>query len=235
MQCREFKAKPASERKTIVETSRLCFNCLGNHTVARCQSTKGCFTCKARHHTLLHDAYANPKSEEVSTLSAMQPREDGRAILLATARIIVSDRYGNPHTTRALIDQGSEVSIISEALAQRLRLPRTRSAVSIIGIGGAPTGTTHGKVKLMVSSEATGAELSVIAFILPQLSTYRSTTTRRCATWPHIQGLTLADPHYLDDAPIEVLLGAEVCSLILEEDLRKSGPDAPVAQKTILG
>ncbi|CAL1671865.1 unnamed protein product [Lasius platythorax] len=36
MACAQFKAKSASERRSIVETSRLCFNCLENHPVAKC-------------------------------------------------------------------------------------------------------------------------------------------------------------------------------------------------------
>ncbi|KMQ84171.1 hypothetical protein RF55_18256, partial [Lasius niger] len=235
MLCREFKAKPASERKSIVETNRLCFNCLGNHPVAKCQSLKNCFTCKSRHHTPLHDAYDATKSAEVSTLSAVREREDQKAILLATARVAVADRYGNPHSIRALIDQGSEVSIISEALVQRLRLPRTQSAVSIIGIGGARSGSTRGKVKLALTSKATGAEFSAVAFILPRLSSYQGTKTTRSTAWPHIKGLTLADPHYLEDDPVDVLFGAEVYSIILEDGLRKGGPQAPIAQKTIFG
>ncbi|KMQ81689.1 hypothetical protein RF55_25544 [Lasius niger] len=42
MACAQFKAKSASERRSIVETSRLCYNCLGNYPVAKCQSTRNC-------------------------------------------------------------------------------------------------------------------------------------------------------------------------------------------------
>ncbi|XP_071578899.1 uncharacterized protein [Temnothorax nylanderi] len=35
--------------------------------------------------------------------------------------------------------------------------------------------------------------------------------------------------------PVELLLGAEVCSTILEDGIRKGGPDAPIAQKTAFG
>ncbi|XP_011862847.1 PREDICTED: uncharacterized protein LOC105559283, partial [Vollenhovia emeryi] len=53
--------------------------------------------------------------------------------------------------------------------------------------------------------------------------------------WPHVQGLALADPQYLDNDPIELLLGAEVCSTILQEGLRRGGPQSPIAQKTVFG
>jgi hypothetical protein len=124
MQCAAFKAKSALERKSCIETNKLCYNCLGNHPVARCQSTRNCFTCKARHHTMLHDAYTQSRASEVSTLSATQRAGERKAILLATARVTVADRFENTHHTRALIDQGSEVSIVSETLVQQLRLQR---------------------------------------------------------------------------------------------------------------
>lgn len=82
MQCTEFKAKPASARKSFVEASRLCFNCLGNHFLTKCQSIKTCFSCEARHYTLLHDAYFSA-STEMSSLSAVRPTSDRKAVLLA--------------------------------------------------------------------------------------------------------------------------------------------------------
>ena len=64
-------------------------------------------------------------SDEITALLIAQSDIHGRmAILLTTARITVDDRHGDPHPVRVLIDQGSEVSLISEALIQRLRLPR---------------------------------------------------------------------------------------------------------------
>nr|XP_012232071.1 PREDICTED: uncharacterized protein LOC105677796 [Linepithema humile] len=234
MQCSGFKAKSASDRKSFVEANKLCYNCLGNHPVARCQSTKNCFTCKARHHTMLHDAHASPKPAKVTALSATREKNDGKAILLATARVLVADRHGDTHEVRVLIDQGSEVSIISEALAQRLRLLRSRSKISVVGVGGAQSGSTRGRVTLELTSRVTGAKLSVMAFVLPRLSLYRGSTRESPGVWRHVQGLPLADPQYYTSDPIELLLGAEVCSVIFEDGLRKGGPQAPIAQRTTL-
>ncbi|XP_072766649.1 uncharacterized protein [Anoplolepis gracilipes] len=116
MQCSDFKAKSADERKSLVESHRLCFNCLGNHFIAKCQSTKTCLMCRARHHTMLHNAYTALSNNEVNALSAVHESKDCKAILLATARVLVADRHGHSHAARALIDQGSEIFIVSEAL-----------------------------------------------------------------------------------------------------------------------
>lgn len=63
----------------------------------------------------------------------------GRAVLLATARVLIKDQHDRLHTVRALIDPGFETSIVAEALAQRLRLPRASAAVAIFGVGGQRT------------------------------------------------------------------------------------------------
>ncbi|XP_029167146.1 uncharacterized protein LOC114937725 [Nylanderia fulva] len=213
MTCKEFKAKTAVERKTFVEINRLCFNCLGNHFLSRCQSKKNCLTCNARHHTMLHGASTSPPSAEATslatTLATSRQFESHKAVLLATACVKVADRYGSPHEVRVLIDQCSEVSIISEALAQRLRLPRASTDLSIFGIGGTRSGSARGKVTLDITSDVTNAELRVVSFVLPRISLQQGTAQRENCSWPHIQGLRLADPRYLDDDPAELLLGAE--------------------------
>ncbi|XP_029156084.1 uncharacterized protein LOC114928878 [Nylanderia fulva] len=186
---------------------RLCFNCLGNHYLTKCQSKKNCYTCKARHHTSLHDAYntVTAHTPEATSLAALHKAKEQKAVLLATARVNIADRHGAPHDVRALIDQGSKVSIVSEALVQRLNLPRSRTDMAIFGIGGARPGSTRGS------------------------------TSSTLQDWSHIRGLQLADPQFHKNDPAELLLGAEACSLILEEGLRKGGPQMPIAQKISLG
>ncbi|XP_077263062.1 uncharacterized protein LOC143897944 [Temnothorax americanus] len=160
MGCSEFRAKTPSERKSIVESKNLCSNCLGNHPIAKCPSTKTCIICNAKHHSLLHDGTSKPVVAEASTLTAVQHGDDRKAILLATARLSITDRHGNQQPVRALIDQGSEVSLISEALAQRLKLQRSKSTFTIFGIGGTRSGQARGKVTLQLTSKAQACDRS---------------------------------------------------------------------------
>ncbi|XP_024868045.1 uncharacterized protein LOC112452177 [Temnothorax curvispinosus] len=232
MGCSEFRAKTPSERKSIVESKNLCSNCLGNHPIAKCPSTKTCIICNAKHHSLLHDGTSKPAVAEASTLTAVQHGDDRKAILLATARLSITDRHGNQQPVRALIDQGSEVSLISEALAQRLKLQRSKSTFAIFGIGGTRSGQARGKVTLQLTSKMTGATVTAVAVVLPHLSLYHGTGLRQIDAWPHLLNLQLADPQFSATDPVELLLGAEVCSVILEEGLRKGDPEAPIAQHT---
>ncbi|XP_036142860.1 uncharacterized protein LOC118645588 [Monomorium pharaonis] len=236
MSCSEFRAKTPSERLAITATHKLCTNCLGNYALAKCPSTKTCILCNAKHHSLLHGAPATtpPAMSGATSLAATRRDEDHRAILLATARLKVNDIHGLPHDVRALIDQGSEVSIISEALAQRLRLRRTKTAFTIFGVGPSSS-HARGKVTLQLMSAVTGAKVSAVAVVLPRLSLYRDKTDRRSTSWPHLRGLPLADPEFMANDPVELLLGAEVYSNILEDGLCRGSPSAPIAQCTVLG
>ncbi|XP_050463467.1 uncharacterized protein LOC126857789 [Cataglyphis hispanica] len=233
MFCDAYKAKPAAERRQHVEKHQLCFNCLGKHKVSDCSSKKTCSICDARHHSTLHDAC---KTTEVakSSLSANRASKATLAVLLATARVRVADKFGVFHTARALIDQGSEVSIVAESLVQRLQLSRTPASTDIVGVGGQLTGS-RGRVELALTPLRDGPPLRVSALILRQLTLYTGGIRVSRNTWPHINGIELADPDFFADDSVELLLGADVCATILQPGLRRGGRRQPVAQRTTLG
>lgn len=93
MLCDAYKRKTASDRKQHIETNNLCTNCLGRHKVEDCNSKKNCTACGNRHHTPLHNAF---RENEIATTTnvAQQPAKNHSAVLLATARVRVVDRFG---------------------------------------------------------------------------------------------------------------------------------------------
>ncbi|XP_071581043.1 uncharacterized protein [Temnothorax nylanderi] len=234
MFCDDYKKKTAGERKQYVEDNGLCLNCLGKHKVNDCAVKKNCYACGARHHSSLHDACRELVAARTSHVANESPVKPV-AVLLATARVRVADRCGGWHTVRALIDQGSESSMISERLAQQLRLPRLPVAVSVFGVGGQKSGVARGRVSMTLSSRNDGHSFTISALVLPRLTVYTGGIETKTTSWPHLRGLELADPDYCSSDPIEVLLGADIYASILSEGLRKGGPREPVAQKTALG
>ncbi|XP_071577990.1 uncharacterized protein [Temnothorax nylanderi] len=151
---------------------------------------------------------------------------------LATARIRVRDRFGVEHIARALVDQGTESSLVSESLVQRLKLLRSPTSVAVFGVGGKRTGRARGRVALDISPRDGGPSILVLALILPRLTFYGGGVS---ATWPHLHGLELADPDFSASDPVEMLLGADVFAAILQPGLLKDEPLEPVAQQTTLG
>ncbi|GAB1860679.1 Gag-pol polyprotein [Camponotus japonicus] len=234
MFCDGYKAKTAAEKKQLVETANLCLNCLGKHKVSECASKKACSACGERHHTTLHDACTASAILKTSHTTRNSPNVP-IAVLLATARVRITDRYGVTHVARALVDHGSESSLISEALVQRLRLARTPTSVAVFGVGGKQTGYARGRVALNLSSLGGGPTVRVSVLVFPRLTVYDGGIKADSNAWKYLDGLDLADPDFLTADPVDILLGADVYAAILQEGVRKGEPHQPVAQKTSLG
>ncbi|XP_029158967.1 uncharacterized protein LOC114931164 [Nylanderia fulva] len=240
MQCDEYRRKTAQERKSFIEDKKLCLNCLGKHAVTACTGKRTCTACGSKHHTTLHDAYStaagvsttNDVSAKTVAHTSHSTKASNQAVLLATARTLVDDVHGEHQAVRALIDPASEVSIVTEAVAQRLRLPRLPFAVTIYGVGGQRTGKAKGKVMITVRSRTSNFSLEVKALILPQLTARASRVDAETITWPHLQGIRLADSTFLEGDPIELLLGADVYASIMKQGMRKGAPSQPLAQQT---
>lgn len=187
-------------------------------------SKKSCTVCDERH-TLLHDAFRETKNEnsDATTSHIAQNRLEKRVtILLATAR--------------ALVDQGSETSFVSEALDhQRLRLPRKQASVTVIGVGGSKSGVAKGRITMKIMPHFNNSALTITALVLPRLTAYSGGSNVSAQAWTHVRNLELADPEFLSADSIDILLEADVFSAILASGVKKGGPQEPVAQKTSLG
>ncbi|XP_011859874.1 PREDICTED: uncharacterized protein LOC105557286 [Vollenhovia emeryi] len=69
--CAKFRDLPPHDRHKVTVNKRLCFNCLGRHSVRSCKSQRGCKTCSGRHHTMLHDAHPAASTTQKSSGSEL--------------------------------------------------------------------------------------------------------------------------------------------------------------------
>ena len=232
--CPTYQAKTPAEKQATTEALHLCVNCLGKHQLDACQSTKKCRICDKKHHTSLHDVQLSlePSTVHHATLRGFHTAR----VILSTARVKLLNSSRPAVLVRALIDPASEVSIISESLVQRLALSRKGARIPLLGVGGARSRCTRGYTTITVASHCNQeCRHEVSALILPELSGYVPQKFPEERTWHHLQGLSLADPWYQRNDPVELLLGADVYNEILRCGVRLGGPNAPVAQETCLG
>ena len=249
LRCPDFQSKSIEERRQFVKDKSLCFNCLGNHRVANCRSTKTCQKCNAQHHTLLHEESVT--SSHLATVAVpssfaddhdirchfLPPLHSSSQILLPTVLVRLQRADGTYYTARALLDSGSQKSLVATSLLSKLGLSAKRGKIdTVIGVGKSSSLPVHGEVQLKVSSRFTGkTQLALNALAISYISRHVVARHQPVEAWGHLKGLQLADDFRESPAEIELLLGADVYGHILEEGLRIGPPGFPTAQLTIFG
>ncbi|XP_063984105.1 uncharacterized protein LOC135166075 [Diachasmimorpha longicaudata] len=159
-----------------------------------------------------------------------------RVVLLATAKVLASTSSGSHHTIRLLIDQGSEVTFITDQMVQLLRLRRSSSHLRVFGIGGLELGLTRGAVKVKLKSRFNDQhQIEITAHILAKPTP--TLPSIHCAKEEanHLQHLQLANNNYLKPGPIDIIIGADHYGQIIGHEVIKSPDDQLVAQQTIFG
>ncbi|XP_052901612.1 uncharacterized protein LOC128309295, partial [Anopheles moucheti] len=128
--CPEFAKKELHQRRQIIVSERLCWNCLNRgHQVKSCSSSHRCNTCNARHHSMLHD-HLHPKA-------ILSVHADVDAVCLETVVLNLVDDHGFRYEARALLDSGSMCNLISDSLARRMLSTQSKVNVTVSGIGQA--------------------------------------------------------------------------------------------------
>ena len=149
--------------------------------------------------------------------------------------IQVYSENGRSTFARALIDSGSEITCIAEPLAKRLQLRYPHSSIPIFGVGQQQARSKGCTNFSMGSRTDKVAKYHVEAYVLEKLSSYTPKCSERLSDWSHIKDLHLADPQYYSNVPVELILGADVYALIIQEGVISGPVNAPVAQRTSLG
>jgi len=212
---------------------------LGQHKSIDCRVTNRCQKCGRKHHTTIHNRPTNINTDQSTepkpVNAAMTFHSTTSCVLLATAQVKVLDSVGNYTKVRALIDPGSEISLVTERLVQQLRLTRRKSSIQIIGIGQL-SNKTKGIVNLHLKPHFTSdVEEIISAHILNKLTTLLPLTRVTERSWPHLRGIELADPRFSVPGSIDIILGADIYGQIIQKGILRGPSNSPIAQNTVFG
>ena len=121
------------DKLLVVKQKNVCMNCFSSkHFVSNCKSLSRCKMCQKSHHTLLHicdttstsadNSSASPASIQIPTHTAIKLKSSA---LLMTCRVLVTALNGSRVEARALLDNASSTSFVSEHLTQSHGCDRT--------------------------------------------------------------------------------------------------------------
>lgn len=220
--------------------------------------------CGRKHHSLLHDSgtrsnQGQVKKEESSQClpvapsvpaggPATAPAQQSSAVslcanvggakhqvLLSTAEVMVIGQADSTVKCRALLDSGSDSNIITEKLANKLKLKMDRVDLPVSGLNDIQT-----RVKYLLSTKI---ESCVNAFaspvldflVVPRITSNLPVVEIDVAAWPLPPGLQLADPKFHTPGEIDLIIGNEIFFDLVKSGRVKIGRNAPTLAETELG
>ncbi|KAJ0171792.1 hypothetical protein K1T71_012555 [Dendrolimus kikuchii] len=225
------------------------------HAVYACRLPTRCRLCKRKHHSLLHS-----KDVSISTDSKVEPKQsvDTKATqddasksvtncaatssshdLLPTALVKVTSGTGTQVTLRALLDQCSQASYITESAVQLLGLKKHTSHKSSLRLGEDNKGcalTSKYIVYLRLQSMYNPHfVLSVKAHVQKKLTSVLPCNEINFPLWGELKQYNLADPTWKTPGKIDILLSSSVYSKVLKQGLCRGPPGSLIAQDSELG
>ncbi|XP_011261119.3 uncharacterized protein LOC105254264 [Camponotus floridanus] len=255
--CQQFLNNSSNQRRELVKNSNRCFNCLGiKHSAQECKSKNTCRTCQKMHHSLLHidstssiDTSATqsnalsvnntvdaPETSKAVAMSAVCSSAPVSSVLPVTAKVMVRSLDGRVCEARVLIDQGSEVTFISEKLARILRLNRKRILAQISAVGGVDADTCrYSAIIELVPRGKPKPVFTTVAYILKALTKYAPLLSASVADWRHLNSLTLADDDPTGSSPIDIIIDADIYGHVILNGIRKGPIGQPITQRFHFG
>ncbi|KAK7880872.1 hypothetical protein WMY93_032490 [Mugilogobius chulae] len=126
-QCGNFALLTVEQRSSWIKFNRRCWRCGRSHQAAQCRLKVTCPKCKGKHLQALHDVNAKPPETPLSPVSStnevlyLDRRSGCNQVLLKISRVLLRNGE-NSLETYAVLDDGSERTILLPAAAQTLKL-----------------------------------------------------------------------------------------------------------------
>ena len=143
-------------------------------------------------------------------------------VLLSTALVLVHDEAGKFVQCRVILDSGSQLSLVAQNCANRLRLPSRRSHKHVSGVARKNLHTLHQPSSVRLKSFVEPSFVCILEkFIVPEVTGPIPAKNFERGNWPHVTTLRMADPDYNISTTIDLLLGADCLPVIIRSGLKQ--------------
>lgn len=262
-ECPSFISMNLDDRNKFVSQNKLCINCLNaGHFATNCRFSP-CKTCNYKHNVLLHRpkvhnssvlnnhsqslllsqmqsevSDAGTSSREPVSLSAAA--SGGRTVLLSTALVrVVNNSTGDERVVRALLDSGSQITMITHGLCAKLGLHcvKNEQMLTVSGIGNTKL-LVADSCKFVIKSIKGRFCVNVNSMIVPQITKTmlpNMEVDKGNLNIPKRILVNLADPQFFQPSEVDMLIGADLYWEIISGSQVKLGSGKPVLQQSKLG
>ena len=232
-----------------------CFRCLGGqHISADCKKNVNCSVngCNRKHHPLLHGGLMPSTTSDQSQSSRRPPpkltganaeqclttQTKGRRRQLVLLPIVeVTVRYENKsHPVLALLDSGSQVSLIHKDVADKLKMRGKKEEMHLTTFHGSDPDIDAMRICFDLFSGGALFASVTDALVVAHLNIANCPIDwkKEKTNWSHLADLDLPAIH---SRPILALIGMDIpeSHMVLESRTPPKTRRGPFAQKTALG
>ncbi|XP_059608215.1 uncharacterized protein LOC132256052 [Phlebotomus argentipes] len=169
-----------------------------------------------------------------NSTSTSRPHSTVPKVFLATAVVDIITVSGQRIPCRVMLDGGAQVCIMTTSLYQKLRLPRSPSDITILGVGSQANQVKH-RVSTTIFSRKNGSQFSFESYIMPRISgdIPNWAVDSQAIQIPH--GVELADPQWDVQRPVDLLICGNAYWDSLLPGKISLGPGLPHLQETEFG
>ncbi|XP_028314116.1 uncharacterized protein LOC114470250 [Gouania willdenowi] len=239
----EFKKFSTDQRVSWIKTGKRCWRCGRNHLAAQCYLKAKCQQCNQTHLDILHEvntpatkaARPAPESGQPATYY-LDPDLRSSCVLLKMVKVLL---HNGKHRleTYAILDDGSEHTILLHSAAQELHLKGQSEDLALRTIRQDVKTISGKSVSFSISSSAHPQKQFRIheAFTAVELglSKHSHPVQALQKTYRHLRGLPL---HSFSQAQPLLLIGSDYPHLLSPvEPVHLGPPGGPAALNTRLG
>ena len=252
MDCVKLKKKTATERKNFVKEQKSCFNCLSKaHMLKECQSEFKCRDdgCRQKHHTLLHKEPLDNQSNNSDNRKQSPPQNDIptdgnvnsfsksnlRGPFLQVLPVFVTDINGKRFKVNALLDSGSDSTLISKTLADKLKVLGKQHRLNLCNVLNHKSTLTWKLVNFSICSDIHPEKVQIEnAWVVEHLNfpKHEINPDHLRSKFSHLKDV---DFHLSDVDNVSILIGADIPELHICYNIRQGPKNQPIVQLTLLG
>ena len=224
------KVTDMKQRRAILTSKRLCFNCTGPHRAALCKSPTTCHHCKGKHHTSICDQTQTQAREPGMTANHV-----GESAVIHPVVVVKVAGY----KFRALLDSGASHSYCSSTFVSLIKAQPKSSGLRQIAMLMGVTTRTMQEFNVTMSAVTGNFQLDVSVtkiekreLLLLENPQYKEVLAKH----QHLRGVHIDDVDEKSHLPVHLILGAnDLAKIRTGERLRVGRRGDPVAEYTRFG
>lgn len=234
--CDKFRKYDVNQRWEVVKRNKLCTICFGQHFQRDCKSKFKCDKCSGAHSKLLHNDMKKDKTNPRNAVISNTTTNKNSEVFLGTALVKCKTKHGDFIILRAMIDNASQGSFITEDAVQKLQLNKNKIMAEVEGFGSTAAGTSKAEVAVELASITNDEYLTKIdALVVKKATRPIPSEPIDVSKFVHLNGIKLADPKFNETAPVDISIGADNYGEFILAGIIKAEKDMPYAQLTTLG